>query len=162
MVHRSLSLAPTILCCFSDWLSKCAETPDVTFIHNKLRSCRSLTMLWQHDENVMLERSVCRGSQSVWGLFLCLQDSFLPPRQGVVTHYQLFISFFCPKRVKSTSHAIHQRQALNLKFWLLQVLLVYRFYRFTGVIVQMIWTSPAHNFSKGRCGIKIVQVIVVD
>lgn len=27
MVHCSFSHAPTILCCFSEWLSKCARTP---------------------------------------------------------------------------------------------------------------------------------------
>lgn len=46
---------------FAAFQNDCPSVPGplgVTFICNMLRSCDILTMLWQHDENVMLERSV--------------------------------------------------------------------------------------------------------
>lgn len=69
IVHCSLSHAPIILCHFSDWLPKCGGTPGVTFICSMLRSCDILTMLWQHDENIMLDRSASAVSCSLWSLF---------------------------------------------------------------------------------------------
>lgn len=69
---------------FSDWLSKCARTPGVTFIRSLLRSCDILTMLWQHDENVMLERSVSAVSHSVWRPFFVCVRQFPPTKMGGV------------------------------------------------------------------------------
>lgn len=115
---------PKILCHFSDWLSKCARTPGVTFICNMLRSCDILTVLWQHDENVMLERSVSTVSQAVWRLLcmfvcVCVWDRFLPTQQGTSTLYGLSIErgFLCHLGARSPLYRINSHSPQGPVVW---------------------------------------------